>query len=574
MRPGSLLSSRHRISFILIGLIAAFCIQAVPVLLKSLLDEHLSLDFHGILILTCLCLLQLALTSIPGRLGVLLGYLALSFGSLFTLCNIMNISVFKSPVSIITLSTTIQSNRHEVLEFLATYGSKLALSGGLALAVAISLILLYRRAGRPETMRPALIALLLSVIGTLPLLHRSAGDLKQVIHDIHELSYVDRLLTTFSRYRGIMQAREQAKTFWSERATISQGLQLKTTGPALPPLVIVVIGESTTRRHMGIYGYHRPTTESLESMKNQLLVFQDTIAPIASTLPGVIGALCSSGFDPESLECRGPTMIEIAKAAAYQTTWISNQAPSGFGDNFIVELGRTADATYFVNQDVSSAGEADYSISYDGKILGPLDQVIASSRSTGAKNMIFVHLMGTHFIYEKRYPKDEARFQDAEGVASTEFVKGRKAASLINHYDNAVAYQDKLLSSILQRLNTSGQEALFVYFSDHGEEVYNSDHFSGHSEDRVTPAMREVPFIVGFSHKLQQSRQAEFERMKKLVDRPFSTFQLTPSLAGLLGLEADHFSQSDNVFSESFLPERGTMRASSSTPSRPPHFKK
>jgi glucan phosphoethanolaminetransferase (alkaline phosphatase superfamily) len=552
---------------------AAFSIQAAPVLLKSRLDEHLSIDLHGGLTLACLCLAQMALTTIPGRLGTLIGYLVLTPGFLFTICNVMNISIFKSPVSIITLSTTVQSNQHEVLEFLATYGSKLAFSAGLALTAAVLLIILYRRAGRPNSYLPSFIALALSLISMLPLLHRADGNLKQVIHDIHELSYVDRLLTTFGRYRGIMQAREKAKAFWSERSSMNQNLQLRTSGKALPPLVIVVIGESTTRRHMGIHGYHRPTTAVLESMQDQLLVFQDAIAPVASTLPGVIGALCSSGFDPDSLECRGPTMIEIAKAAGYKTSWISNQAPSGFGDNFIVELGRTADATYFVNQDVSSAGEADHSVSYDGKVMEPLERVMASSSLNGEKNMIFVHLMGTHFIYEKRYPKDERLFQSTDDVRIPEFVKDRKAASIVNHYDNAVAYQDRILGGMLKRMNASGQEGFFIYFSDHGEEVYNSDNFSGHSEDRVTPAMREVPFIVGFSQRLLQTRQSDFERMKKLVDRPFSTFQLTPSLAGLLGLETDHLSQSDNVFSESFLPDRGTMRASSSTPSRPPHFK-
>jgi heptose-I-phosphate ethanolaminephosphotransferase len=518
--------------------------------------------------------LQLALTAIPGKIGSGIGLVLLSLGAFLSLFNVMNIGIFKSPVSVITLSTTVQSNAQEVKEFLQTYGVQLARNAGLFLLVTVTLIGLYRKALRPISFKPALSALLLSVLCILPVLHRSGGSLKQVALDVHELAYIDRLATTFMRYQGIMQAREKAKAFWSQRANIRDRMKLETRHAMLPPIILVVIGESTTRRHMGIYGYHRPTTPALESLKDQLLVFPNTTAPVASTLPGVIGALCSAGFDRDSLECTGPTLIEIAQAAGYQTAWISNQAPSGFGDNFIVELGRTADATYFVNQDVSSAGEADNSSSFDEKVLTPLDQVLRSSLQNQQKTMIFVHLMGTHFIYEKRYPKTERRFHGTDDVRLPDFIKDPKAKSIINHYDNAIAYQDKLLGGIMERLNASQQDAVFVYFSDHGEEVFNNDNFAGHSEDRVTPAMREVPFIIGYSQSYAQNRKTELARLRKQIERPFSTFQLTPSVAGLLGLKADVFSQNDNIFSESFLPDRGAMRASSSTPSRPPHLQK
>jgi heptose-I-phosphate ethanolaminephosphotransferase len=188
--------------------------------------------------------------------------------------------------------------------------------------------------------------------------------------------------------------------------------------------------------------------------------------------------------------------------------------------------------------------------------------------------MIFVHLMGTHFIYEKRYPKAERRFHSTDDIQLPAFIDDPKARSIINHYDNAVAYQDKVLGGIMERLNASGQDSVFVYFSDHGEEVYRSDNFAGHSEDRVTPAMRDVPFIVGYSRGYAEKRKAELDHLRQQATRPFSTFQLTSSIAGLLGLKADAWNQSDNIFSGSFLPSRGTMRASSSTPSRPPHLQK
>ena len=195
-----------------------------------------------------------------------------------------------------------------------------------------------------------------------------------------------------------------------------------------------------------------------------------------------------------------------------------------------------------------------------------MNQVIEASKKSGEKQMIFVHLMGTHFIYEKRYPKSERRFTDTDDIQVPSVARDDKARSIINHYDNAVAYQDKVLGSIMNSLNTAARDSLFVYFSDHGEEVYNSDNFAGHSEDRVTPAMREVPFIIGYSQAYAEQESAELEFLRQKAAKPFSTFQLTPTVAGLLGLEGKTWNSSDNIVA-------GT-RASSAVRSGPPYLQK
>jgi heptose-I-phosphate ethanolaminephosphotransferase len=530
------------------------------------MDDTVSLEFYSWSILLSLAFLQMTMTTLPRKIGALCGGAVIILGFLASLPNVMNIGIFKSPVSFITIATTLHSNIGETTEFLHTYGQSLALTSGLYLTLAMVVTLLYFRTARPQTFKPAVLLMTLALFAAFPSLLRSEGQLKPVALAYHELAYVNRLATTFMRYQGIMQAREKARTFWKQRSEARNHLDLRHTKVTLPSLVVVVIGESTTRRHMGIYGYHRPTTPSLESMKDRLVVFTQGTAPVASTLPGVIGALCSQGFDPASLQCEGPTLIEIAQAAGYQTSWISNQAPSGFGDNFIVELGRTTDATYFVNQDVSSAGEADNSSSLDEKVLDPLNQVIEASKKSGEKQMIFVHLMGTHFIYEKRYPKAERRFVDADDITLPSVVRDAKARSIINHYDNAVAYQDKVLGSIMERMNNAAEDSLFVYFSDHGQEVYNTDNFAGHSEDRVTPAMREVPIIIGYSQTYAEQESEELQFLRQKASQPFSTFQLTPTVAGLLGLEGKSWNSKDNIVEG--------MRASSSPRSGPPYLQK
>jgi heptose-I-phosphate ethanolaminephosphotransferase len=145
---------------------------------------------------------------------------------------------------------------------------------------------------------------------------------------------------------------------------------------------------------------------------------------------------------------------------------------------------------------------------------------------------------------------------DTDDIILPDVARDSKARSIINHHDNAVAYQDKVLGSIMESLKTAAQDSLFDYFSDHGEEVYSSDNFAGHSEDRVTPIMREVPFIIGYSQAYADQQSTELQQLRQMASKPFSTFQLTPTVAGLLGLEG-----------------KG-MRASSSVRSGPPYMQK
>jgi heptose-I-phosphate ethanolaminephosphotransferase len=157
---------------------------------------------------------------------------------------------------------------------------------------------------------------------------------------------------------------------------------------------------------------------------------------------------------------------------------------------------------------------------------------VASERKT----LAVVHLMGTHFIYEKRYPPDGEVFRSTDDLGAARATTAQ-ALGVINHYDNAVAYQDRILGGILERLNQSGLDGVLVYFSDHGEEVYDTDDFHGHSEDRATPSMREVPLVVGFSESYRRTQRAHFDCLKANEDAPISTFQVTPTVTTLLGFQ-------------------------------------
>ena len=548
----------------------AILLHVGPIILRKNVDPLFQVEAFGWVILAALCLLHTALLNLPGRIGTWIGLTSLVAASLFTFPNILNIRLLKGPLSFMTLATVIQSNHRETYEFFENYGDIIWTTGVFCGVCILSLISLYFTTRPINSWRiPSFI-----VAGSIPfvtlILWRALEDPKRAMWEIHEFAYVDRFFSCLLRYDEVLESKANAQNFWNKRSETRQRLHLTSDIQALRfPLVIVVIGESTTRRHMGIYGYKRQTTPVMHELRDRLVFFSDAISPVAYTLPAVLGALCAESFDINTLHCNGPNLLEVAASVDYKTSWISNQAPTGFGENVLVELGETADFTDFVNRNVTTGGESDRNTNLDEKVLPAFRARLDEFHVDSKPQMVFIHLMGTHFTYEKRYPKNGSQFfHPAKADWLKNLTKVTDSEVIIKHYDNAIAYQDSVLGEIFRGIKPMQQNAIFFYFSDHGEEVYDSDQFFGHSEDRLTPAMREIPFVVGYSDDVQSNAPDLVKRIRMARERPFSTLQLTVSIMDLLGLSYQGMPRHESIFSARFV-ERPRMTYSGPYVSRP-----
>ncbi|WP_336145581.1 sulfatase-like hydrolase/transferase, partial [Klebsiella pneumoniae] len=59
---------------------------------------------------------------------------------------------------------------------------------------------------------------------------------------------------------------------------------LKDTMAGQPATLVLVIGESTNRQRMSLYGYPRNTTPELDKLRDQLAVFNNVITPRPYTI--------------------------------------------------------------------------------------------------------------------------------------------------------------------------------------------------------------------------------------------------------------------------------------------------
>lgn len=303
---------------------------------------------------------------------------------------------------------------------------------------------------------------------------------------------------------------------------------------------VLIIGESVNRNHMSVYGYTKETTPHIKNSKD-IIVYKNVISPHCHTLEAVRAALTESNIDNRIKFSEASSIIDVAKAAGYKTFWLSNQSPLGIWDNFITVLAKTADVSNFYNISGSSSLETSFKKSDDINLLYPLNNALNDS----SKNkFIILHLMGSHAQYHLRYPSEFDRFNYGED-------KKRKTVS---EYDNSILYTDFIIDSIFkiikQRGEKNNESIASLYFSDHGENVYDDLGNVGHDyTDSIPYSLVEIPFIY-FSPKINNFQNKEiFQLFESRSPSSYMTDDLFHSLISLLQIKTPLWDSTRSLFS-------------------------
>lgn len=106
-------------------------------------------------------------------------------------------------------------------------------------------------------------------------------------------------------------------------------------------------------------------------------------------------------------------------------------------------------------------------------------------------------MMGSHVNYASRVPEAFRRFSSTEDIPPRPWRRGR-AMGYINDYDNSILYGDTVLADIIELLRTV-PNACFLYFSDHGEEVFDTLPQHGHVHELRSRHYLDIPFFIWLS---------------------------------------------------------------------------
>lgn len=358
-------------------------------------------------------------------------------------------------------------------------------------------------------------------------------------------------------------------SFIREYQNIAKEMNARIISESIPkereiPNIVLIIGESTQRGLMSVYGYPLPSTPNLEEMRKRgdLVVFDDVISPASGTSASLQKVLTFSNYENSAIAWfKQENIIDILRLAGYKTHWLSNQEIISIYGSSPALIAQRSHQTLFSSKS-DSFTEAKLS---DGILLSMLDGILshksdAKHLESSPLNFYAIHLMGAHPVYYQRYPRSFLRFLPQDLVKNNvdSLPNARKLTdselTTKAQYLNAIAYNDYIVSEIFKRFKD--QNAIVFYLSDHGQEVYDIKDYAGHSKTRFGV---EIPFIVYMSQRFKQSYPKIAKRIEAAQHKPLMSDDFIHGLLDIAGIKAKDLEDSRSVFSPHFNSSRARI---------------
>jgi len=345
-------------------------------------------------------------------------------------------------------------------------------------------------------------------------------------------------------YHRYLETLEDMQGMLDSASKIPPLKNLKDASAGQPATLVLVIGESTNRQRMSLYGYPRNTTPELDKLKDQLAIFDNVITPRPYTIEALQQVLTFADEQNPDLYLSTPSLVSVMKQAGFKTFWITNQQTMTKRNTMLTTFSEQADEQVYLNNNRNQN-----SAQYDGDVIEPFNKALADA---APRKLIVVHLLGTHMSYQYRYPPTFDKFKDRQGVPAG--VRDDQVPTY-NSYDNAVLYNDFVVSSLIRDYAKTDPNGFLLYLSDHGEDVFDSAGHStlGRNENKPTAPMYTIPFMAWASPKWKENHDWNFAGD---LSRPYSSSQFIHTWADLAGLSSDELDRSKSLVSDSFVPRK------------------
>lgn len=284
---------------------------------------------------------------------------------------------------------------------------------------------------------------------------------------------------------------------------------------------IVVIGESVMRNRLGVYGYDIDTTPNIDQYAGVSIV-SDARSPASQTMTSLPRILAINDGVTTQYDLN---IVDLAKIAGYETTWISNQGRFGKADTAITILANQADNKIFLNNDYHDA-------SSDFMLIEPLLDTLKEPLD---KKLIFLHTIGSHYDFCRR--SKEGKYK----------LKGIDENKLSDCYDNSIFNTFKLINEIQAILSDRAISYQMVYFSDHGMvEVERRPYIVHGVGSKITKQAFEIPLIFWDSDI----------KGKTSINIEYYMKDFTHMLSLWLGIKSDQLDDKKSVLSSDYNSEK------------------
>ncbi len=470
--------------------------------------------------------------------------IAAGIGSILWLCSLASLSYFLiywQEFSQSVIFIMFESNTQEASEYFAQYFVWWMVP--VLLAYTLGGYLLWRRLRPVVIARPRALGVAVfiaaSLFGYPAVKLANAGQLSL---DNAVESYEKRMepATPWQIIFGYTQYRKrlaEMQALLDQNHRLPPLQDLKDAHAGLPATLVLVIGESTNRQHMGIYGYTRPTTPRLQALPG-LEVFDQVISARPYTIETLQQTLTFADPDSPDRYLSEPSLMNMMKQAGYKTFWITNQQTLTKRNTMLTYFSQQTDEQVYLNH-----SRAQNAREYDSNVLEPFQRIL---NDPAERKFIVVHLLGTHMKYDYRYPPEYEVFKDRQGLADW---AAAEQVPVINSYDNAVLFNDFIVSTLIERFRDSRANGFLLYTSDHGEDVFDSPghRMLGRNESSPTVPMYAVPFLIWRSESWRARDAREFASMR---DRPYALYDFIHTWSDLAGLSYRNYDASKSLVSQ------------------------
>lgn len=288
--------------------------------------------------------------------------------------------------------------------------------------------------------------------------------------------------------------------------------------------LIVYIGESTSAMHMSIYDYPRLTTPNLKLLDDEsdkFIKFNNVLSVHTHTTESLLESLSFEATkdvnrDLNFEDKKRISLINFFNFLGYETFLFSNQGSGGF-NNFTSPI-------IFKNVKEKVSSNNNLIMGNDSERLSkPFDHsfFLKNLRSEGidlekGKKIFFLHSYAGHGPYLKNIPQRFKNrvddYYDNKNVDQILRFPQESNLKNIEEYDSAIQYVDYSLVQIINLMDEISKPFIFIYFSDHGENVFNG---MGHDSRRPEIETLAVPLIVYFNKSAYNEYPNLFNKIKE-----------------------------------------------------------
>lgn len=282
-----------------------------------------------------------------------------------------------------------------------------------------------------------------------------------------------------------------------------------------PSNVVLIIGESFARCHSSLYGYEKNTNPHLVALRDSSLLFAfnqvNSPAPTtAESIRFILSTYSKADDSPKHLKkwFEFTTIIELMQDCGYECVWFGNQARGSKKNGAARVFAEACNRQWFLQRE----GSDNYNVNYD-EILVDSSAQYSHQINPQEHHFIIYHMMGSHFDYSMRYPKEYAKFSEKDYPTDPQSHRSTLAS-----YDNSILYNDYVVWQIISLYRE--KEAVVIYLPDHGQVMFrdaNSPDYFAHGKlgDDISYAYGvEIPLIIYTSPLFKLKHPEIMQRIK------------------------------------------------------------